>query len=137
MQGSSQPFPKVDVQSGQISVEYKDVVILIEVTPHITPTGDVTTLILVKKEDIVGTTEIAGNVVPILSKIEGTTKVLVQTGETIVIGGILRKTQKEGMSGVPGLMNVPVLGWLFKTRTSTEETSELLIFITPKILERT
>jgi len=116
MQGQSVPFPKVDVQSGQISVEYKDIVILVEVTPHITPSGAVTTLIFVKKEDVIRTTSISGNSVPVISKIEGTTKVLVQTGETIVIGGILKKTQRENTAGVPGLMNIPVLGWLFKTK---------------------
>lgn len=136
MQGTSVPFPKVDVQSGQISIEYKDVVILIEVTPHITPSGAVTTLIFVKKEDIIRETSIGGNPVPVTSKIEGNTKVLVQTGETIVIGGILKKTEKENTSGVPGLMNIPILGWLFKTKGTTEETIELLIFITPRVLEQ-
>ncbi|MFH0933434.1 MAG: type IV pilus secretin PilQ [Nitrospirota bacterium] len=137
MQGQSIPYPKVDVQSGQISVEYKDVVILIEVTPHITPSGAVTSLIFVKKEDVIRETIIGGNPVPVTSKIEGNTKVLVQTGETIVIGGLLKKTEKENTSGVPGLMNIPILGWLFKTKGNSEETTELLIFITPRILEKT
>jgi type IV pilus assembly protein PilQ len=137
MQGQSVPFPKVDVQSGQISVEYKDIVILIEVTPHITPSGAVTTLIFVKKEDIIRETSIGGSPVPVTSKIEGNTKVLVQTGETIVIGGLLKKTEKENTSGVPGLMNIPILGWLFKSKGTTEETTELLIFITPRVLEKT
>jgi type IV pilus assembly protein PilQ len=137
LQGTSIPFPKVDVQSGQVSVEYKDVAILIEVTPHVTPTGDVTALVFIKKEDIISEAEISNNTVPVTSKIESSSKVLVQTGETIVIGGILRKTERETFSGVPGLMKIPVLGWLFKTKSTTEQTSELLIFITPRILERT
>lgn len=136
MQGQSIPYPKVDVQSGQISVEYKDVVILIEVTPHITPSGSVTTLIFVKKEDVIRETTIGGNPVPVTSKIEGNTKVLVQAGGTIVIGGLLKKTEKENTSGVPGLMNIPILGWLFKSKGTTEETTELLIFITPRVLEQ-
>jgi len=136
LQGQSVPYPKVDVASGQISVEYKDVAILIEVTPHITPSRDVTMSIYVKKEDISGESTIGGNPVPVTTKIEGTTKVLVQTGETIVIGGLLKRTEKEGTSGVPGLMNMPVLGWLFKTKTTTTETIELLIFITPRVLEQ-
>jgi len=136
LQGQSVPYPKVDVQSGQISVEYKDVVILIEVTPHITPSRDVTMSIYVKKEDISGESSIGGNPVPVTTKIEGNTKVLVQTGETIVIGGLLKKTEKESTSGVPGLMNIPILGWLFKTKGTTEETIELLIFITPRVLEQ-
>ena len=136
LQGQSVPYPKVDVQSGQISVEYKDVVILIEVTPHITPSRDVTMSIYVKKEDISGESSIGGNPVPVTTKIEGNTKVLVQTGETIVIGGLLKKTEKESTSGVPGLMNIPILGWLFKSKGTTEETTELLIFITPRVLEQ-
>ncbi len=137
MQGESIPYPKVDVQSGQISVEYKDIVILIEVTPHITPSGFVTTSIYVKKEDILRDAKVGIDVLPVTSIIEGTTKVLVQNGETIVIAGLLKKKETMTSTGVPGLMNIPVLGWLFKTRGTTEQTFELLIFITPRILERT
>jgi type IV pilus assembly protein PilQ len=135
-QGVSQPFPKVDVASGQISVEYKDIVIYVEVTPHITPAGSINMAVIVKKEDILGTVSISGSLVPITSKIEGNTKVLINDGETLVIGGVLRRTTRETTSGVPGLMKIPVLGWLFKGSSTTEETTELMIFITPKTVEK-
>ena len=135
MQGTSEPFPKLTTE-GTISTEYKDVVLSTEVTPHITPDGSVSMTIFVKKEDIIGTVNIGGSQVPRTSKIEGNTKVLIQNGETIVIGGIYKKTERESSSGVPGLMNIPILGWLFKKKSISEDTSELLIFITPRIVEK-
>jgi type IV pilus assembly protein PilQ len=135
-QGISRPFPKVDVASGQISVEYKDIAITTEVTPHITPAGSINLIVLLKKEDIIDTIVISGGEVPITSKVESNTKVLIQDGETLVIGGVYKKTERETISGIPGLMNIPILGWLFKGKSITEEKTELMIFITPKIVEK-
>lgn len=136
MQGTSEPFPKVDVQSGQTSVEFKDIAISTEVTPHVTPAGSISMLVTVRKEDILGTRIIAGSEVPRTTKIEGNTRVLIQNGETLVIGGVFKRTEKETSSGVPGLMNIPVLGWLFKARSTEERITELLIFITPRVVEK-
>jgi len=135
-QGISRPFPKVDVASGQISVEYKDIAITTEVTPHITPAGSINLIVLLKKEDIIDTIVISGGEVPITSKVESNTKVLIQDGETLVIGGVLKRSQRETISGLPGLMNIPIFGWLFKGKSTTEENTELMIFITPKIVEK-
>jgi len=138
VQGESVPYGKIDVQSGQISAEYKDVAITIEVTPHIGPAGAVTMAVLVRKEDIKGFVSIGGGAqAPRTDKIESLTKVLVQNGETLVIGGVLQKRERTDSTGVPGLMNIPVLGWLFRNKKSEEETTELLIFITPRVLEKT
>lgn len=134
-QGTSEPVPKTDPQSGQISTDYKEVVLSTEVTPHITPDGSVSMLVSVKKEDILGTVRIGSSDVPRTSKIEGNTKVLVQNGETLVIGGVYKKKEGNTTSGVPGLMNIPILGWLFKNKSDKDETTELLIFITPRIIE--
>lgn len=136
MQGTSEPFPKVDPQSGQISTEFKDVAISIEVTPHITPAGSISMSVVVKKEDVLGTVKIASSEVPRTSKIEGNTKVLVENGETLVIGGVYKKTERDSSSGVPGLMNIPVFGWLFKNKSTAEDISELLMFITPRIVQK-
>jgi type IV pilus assembly protein PilQ len=135
-QGISRPFRKVDVASGQISVEFKDILLTSEVTPHITPAGSINMIVYIKKEDIIDTVVIDGDEVPITSKVESNTKVLIQDGETLVIGGVLRRSQIQGTSGVPGLMNIPILGWLFKNKSTTEETTELMIFITPKVVEK-
>jgi type IV pilus assembly protein PilQ len=136
MQGTSEPYPQIDTQSGQISAAFKDVAILAEVTPHITPAGSVNMTVLVKKEDIIGTVNIAGSPVPRTSKIEGNAKVLVQNGETLVIGGVYKKTEKRNASGLPWLMNLPVVGWMFKDNSTSEDVSELMIFITPRIVEK-
>jgi type IV pilus assembly protein PilQ len=135
MQGTSEPFPKLTTE-GTISTEYKDVVLSTEVTPHITPTGAISMKINVKKEDILGTVNIGGSQVPRTSKIESNTLVLVQNGETIVIGGVYKKTTRDADSGIPGLMKIPIIGWLFKNNTISEDVSELLIFLTPRIVEQ-
>jgi type IV pilus assembly protein PilQ len=138
LQGESVPFPQIDVQSGQISAAYKDVAILIEVTPHVTPKCAITMSVLVRKEDIKGFVPLGGSTLaPRTDKIEGNTKVLVQNGETLVIGGIFKKKTTDDSTGVPGFMKIPILGWLFKNRSTTEEVTELLIFITPRVLEKT
>jgi len=135
MQGTSEPFPKLTTE-GTISTEYKDVVLSTEVIPHITPSGSIGMSVLVKKEDVIGTVNIGGSQVPRTSKIEGNTKVLVENGATLVIGGVYKKTEQKSYSGVPGLMNIPIFGWLFKNRETKEDTTELLIFITPRIVEK-
>ena len=138
IQGESIPFPKIDVQSGQISAEYKDVAITIEVTPHIPPAGSVNMAVLVRKEDFKSLVDLGGGAQAARTdKIEGVTKVLIQDGETLVIGGVLKKTETLDSTGVPGLMKIPILGWLFKNKSIREETNEIMIFITPRILEKT
>lgn len=134
-QGTSEPFPKLTTE-GTISTEFKDVTLETTVTPHITPAGAVKMTIAVKKEDILGTVNIGGSLVPRTSKIEGKTEVLIQNGETVVIGGVYKKTETFNSSGVPWLMKVPVLGWLFKNEHPKEDVSELLIFLTPRIVEK-
>jgi type IV pilus assembly protein PilQ len=137
IQGESIPYAKVDVASGQISAEFKDIAITVEVTPHITPIGSISMSVLIKKEDLKNFVSLGtGGQAPRTTKVEGTTKVLIQNGETLVIGGVLRKSETETTSGVPGLMKIPVLGWLFKSKKTSEDTTELMIFITPKIVEK-
>jgi type IV pilus assembly protein PilQ len=63
-----------------------------------------------------------------------TTKLMVKSGETIVIGGIYTEDTRKNDSGIPWLRNVPVVGWLFNAETNTESKTELLIFITPRVL---
>lgn len=137
MQGTSEPFPQVSGTTGTVSTSFKDVALTVEVTPHITPDGSVTMDISVTKEDILGSVNIGGSQVPRTSKVESKTKVLIQNGETIVIGGVHKKVETDADSGVPGLKNIPVLGWLFKNKSVSEKTSELMIFITPRIIEKT
>lgn len=64
------------------------------------------------------------------------TKLMVRTGDTVVIGGIFKEDKAESESGIPWLKDIPILGWLFKTKIETSSRSELLIFLTPSVIER-
>jgi len=60
---------------------------------------------------------------------------LVNDGDTIIIGGIRKNTKRDDITGVPGLKDIPLLGWMFKRKNKVDETEELLIFITPRIYQ--
>ena len=116
--------------SGGSSTKFKDVDLLLEVTPHVTPDNRVSMTVYITKNDISGTF----NNAPLLSTNEAKTEFLVNDGETIVIGGILKKTETVGEEGVPLLKDIPGLGWMFNKKNKEDVSQELLIFITPKIV---
>jgi type IV pilus assembly protein PilQ len=118
--------------SGGSSVKFKSVDLLLEVTPHVTPDKRVGMRIFITKNDVQSTT---AEGVPVLGTNEAETELLVNDGDTIVIGGILKKTKTSGSDDFPGLSEVPGLGWLFRNKTSKDNTGELLIFITPQIVQ--
>lgn len=130
-QGSQIPYPGVD-KNGQPIVEMKDATLELDVTPTITPGCDV--LMDIKlKNDSPGVP--INNLTPI-DKRSVKTKITVKSGDTAVIGGVMVKQENEGDTGVPFLMKVPLLGNLFKTNEKKTFQRELLIFITPKLLNR-
>jgi type IV pilus assembly protein PilQ len=63
-----------------------------------------------------------------------TTKLMIKNGETVVIGGIFKETKTEAVDRIPWLGKVPILGWLFKAERKTSERTELLIFLTPRVV---
>lgn len=134
-QGEDIPYPQATAE-GTISAAFKSVALSIEVTPHITPANSITMSVLTTKEDFSSFVNIGLGQAPRTTKIEGKTTVLVQNGETLVIGGVYKKTERVSEAGVPGLMKIPVIGWLFKNKLKTEDVTELIIFITPRILEQ-
>jgi type IV pilus assembly protein PilQ len=87
--------------------------------------------IFVTKNDVVDPTADQ----PALSTNEAETELLVDDGDTIVIGGIVKSTITYGEKGIPGLRKLGVLGWLFKSQTKSDSKNELLIFITPRIVK--
>jgi type IV pilus assembly protein PilQ len=129
-QGTQVPIPRLD-DSGNTVIEYKDVDLELEVTPHVTPDKRITMEIKITNNDI--GEEINGQTS--FTTKEATTELLVSDGETVVIGGIRKSRRDESESGVPGLMKVPMLGWLFKSQQKAERLQELLIFITPRIVQ--
>jgi type IV pilus assembly protein PilQ len=113
------------------SVAFKDATLSLTVTPKITP-DDRVMMNLNLTQDTVGT--LYGGVPSINSK-NVTTTVLVDNGGTVVIGGIYTQDSQDSVSKVPLLGDIPILGWLFKNDIKADSKSELLVFITPKILK--
>jgi type IV pilus assembly protein PilQ len=134
LQGTEIPYQE-SASSGATSIQFKDAVLSLQVTPQITPDNRVILDMDVKK-DTVGTVVVAsgGVNVPSIDTQEITTQVLVSDGQTVVLGGILQTTHRIDETKVPYLGDVPILGNLFKTTTKTNDKDELLIFVTPKIL---
>ena len=118
------------------SVQFKDVLLQMRVTPTITNDGRVFLNMAVKKDEVAGYVRVqdVGDV-PQISKREVNTAVLVEDGQTVVIGGVYEFTERSDISKVPFLADVPFLGNLFKKRGKTKDKAELLIFVTPKVLK--
>jgi len=129
-QGIEIPYLERD-SSGNATVRFKDVDLLLEVTPTVTPDDRITMTIFVTKNDLVDPTAS----VPALSVNEAETEILVDDGDTIVIGGVLKSTITWAERGIPGLRRMGVLGWLFKFQAETDAKNELLIFLTPRIVK--
>ncbi|GAQ95652.1 type IV pilus assembly protein PilQ [Thermodesulfovibrio aggregans] len=134
VQGASIPYGEKDVQSGQISTKFKDVAITVEATPHLIDDKSMLLDVNIIKEDLVEFVNIGGVYAPRTQKIEGNTKVSLRDGETLVIGGIYKKTDTTTESKVPGLGDIPLVGELFKSRGRDESLYEVMIFITPRIM---
>jgi len=132
-QGTEIPYVQA-TSSGATSVEFKKAVLSLKVTPHITP-DDRIILDLVVTQDTRGETVSTptGPAVAIDTQ-EISTQVLVENGETIVLGGIFQQTTADDVSKIPLLGDLPILGHLFKNTSVIKEKRELLIFVTPKIL---
>jgi len=117
--------------SGATSVAFKDAVLGLEVTPQITPDGRVIMDIKINNDD---TTEETSNNVPVISTNEITTQVLVEDGETVVLGGVFKQSKSQGVSKVPVLGDLPYLGGLFRNKVESDVKEELLVFITPRVI---
>ena len=129
-QGEEIPY-QVATSSGATSVQFRKANLKLEVTPQITPEGSVILDVDVTK-DSRGTS--AGSAGFAINTKHVQTKVLVENGGTVVIGGIFEQNEREDVSKVPFLGDVPYLGNLFKTRTKSNSKTEMLIFLTPKVV---
>jgi type IV pilus assembly protein PilQ len=133
-QGVEIPYQE-SASSGATTIQFKKAVLSLKVTPQITPDNRIILDLNVKK-DSVGQVIVggAGQQVPSIDTREITTSVIVNDGQTVVLGGILETERRENEKKVPYLGDIPVLGRLFKTTNKTSNKDELLIFVTPKIL---
>ena len=121
--------------SGATTTAFKEAVLKLDVTPNITP-DDRILLDLIVNQDSVGDLVPSGNggLIPTIDTTELTTQVLVGNGETVVLGGVFKNEELVKVEKVPLLGDIPYLGTLFKSTANTQQKTETLIFITPRIL---
>ncbi|WP_341502236.1 type IV pilus secretin PilQ family protein [Gallaecimonas sp. GXIMD4217] len=132
-QGTEIPFVQ-STSSGATSVTFKKAVLSLKVTPQITP-DDKVILDLVITEDTKGeTVQTATGPATAIDTKQLETQVLVDNGETIVLGGIFQQEKKKVVSKVPLLGDIPGVGWLFRNTSDQASKTELLIFVTPRII---
>jgi len=117
----------------QNSITYKDTGVKLQVTPSVND-GGLVTLDIEQSVTDVGPVDAATRQRSFLER-NVSSRVAIRSGESVVLGGLIRDNETEGKSGVPLLMNIPVLGSLFSTTTTASTRTELLIFITPRVLE--
>jgi len=116
--------------SGATTVQFKEAVLGLDVTPQITPDGNVILDLLIQQDSV-------GQIVPggvAIDTQDLETQVLARNGETIVLGGIYITERNQQEDKVPLLGDIPGVGWLFKHKYETWEKREWLIFITPKVI---
>ena len=133
--GTEIPYMTRD-EDGGTDVDFRDAVLKLEITPHVVSNNYLKMKILVTKNEVDFSTDtrVMGN--PVIKKRETRTTLIVQDSETIVISGLSKSVKAESEAGVPGLRNVPGLGWLFKNNGKANNKEEVLIFITPHILKK-
>lgn len=128
-QGTEIPYQQA-TSSGATSVSFRKAVLKLEVTPQITPEGAIFMDVAVNK-DSRGQDTISG---PAIDTKAVRTQVLVENGGTVVLGGIYEQSESNTTTKVPFLGDIPYLGWLFKTQAKINNKTELIIFITPRIV---
>ena len=129
-QGVEIPYQQAS-SSGATNVAFKSAVLELKVTPQITPDDKVIMDLAVSKDSVGDVT--AG--IPSINTRNVTTQVLVDNGETVVIGGIYEQVKSEGVDKIPFLGDIPLLGVLFRHKFKTDDKAELLVFVTPKVLK--
>ncbi len=128
-QGTELPYQTASA-SGATSITFRKANLKLEVTPQITPDGSVVLEVDVNRDSV-------GQVTPAgfaINTKHVKTQVRVEDGGTVVLGGIYEETDRDNEAKVPGLGDVPGLGWLFKNRDKAQRKSELLIFLTPRVM---
>jgi general secretion pathway protein D len=136
--GSQVPFSQstragLDVVVDRV-VQYRDVGTQLTIIPTINEDGYVTFRILQEVSQLTTQTLEAALNAPVISTREAETSALVRNGQTIVIGGLIDDAEEQVESGVPLLKDIPILGFLFKSRTTRRVRTELAIFVTPRVI---
>ncbi|TLD70299.1 hypothetical protein FEM03_14030 [Phragmitibacter flavus] len=143
--GQSIPVPSQSITnsnntgngSGNVTttIEYKDVVLKLEVIPLINPDGDVTLKIAQVNDTVVGSQIVDNNSIPIIGTEQLLTTATVQTGNTIVLGGLITEQDNTTTEGIPVISRIPGVGRLFKNDVTSKERKELIVFIQPIVVD--
>lgn len=131
--GTEVPYTS-ETSSGATDVEFKKAVLGLRVTPHITPDGQVIMDVKINKDSVNASCG-GSNGEPCIDTNNLQTQAMVEDGGTLILGGIYEEDNANGVNKVPLLGDIPIIGNLFKSRTRRESRSELLIFITPRIMD--
>jgi len=129
--GTKVPIVTPATTTTPATTELVDAVLELKVTPQITADKNILLDIFITKDAPTTVNSLTG-----ITTKEIQTNALLKNGETVVIGGIYTRENNVADEGVPGLKDIPILGWLFKKNTKTDNRTELLIFLTPKIIEQ-
>jgi len=131
---TTQSQSTVDEDSPIISnISFRDTGVLLSVTPRVNSGGLVTMEIFQEVSEVSSRSSVSDVVAPTISTRDITSTVAVQSGETIVLGGLIRETNRDGTTGVPVLKDLPVIGGLFRTTSQSSERTELIVLLTPTV----
>lgn len=119
--------------SATASVEFQDALLKLEITPHVIDDQFIRLAVLVQKDEVDTSRAVSGN--PYIVKKKTETTLIARNGETVVISGLSKLRNELRESGVPGVKDVPGLGWLAKSESRSDLKDEYMIFITPTVLE--
>jgi type IV pilus assembly protein PilQ len=120
-------------EAGNAITQLTTIGIKMSVTPHINQDGRITLDLAPEVSDLLAQATVQGGIV--IGTSEARTRVIVNNGQTAVIGGLIRTNESMSSSGVPVLMDIPLVGYLFKSTNKVTEERELLIFVTPRVIE--
>jgi len=134
LQGTEIPYQE-SASSGASTTQFKEAVLSLTVTPQITPDDRIIMDLHITKDAVGAEVSTAtGGKIPSIDKRELVTQVVVNDGETVVLGGVYETELRHTVNKVPVLGDIPGLGYLFRNKSKTDNNTELLIFVTPKIL---
>ena len=137
-QGTEIPYVTPGSANSPATVSFKKAVLRLDVTPQITPDNRIIMTVEIRKDSVGQFVQLGGGFqVPSIDTKNVTTQISVNNGDTAVIGGIYEETIRNDVDKVPFLGDLPFLGYLFKTTGKSNEKTELLIFLTPRVVKDT
>jgi type IV pilus assembly protein PilQ len=137
-QGTEIPYVTPGSANSPATVQFKKAVLSLDVTPQITPDNRIIMTVEIRKDSVGQYVQLGGGFqVPSIDTKNVTTQIAVNNGDTAVIGGIYEETINNDVTKVPFLGDLPIVGWAFRLQGRTSEKTELLIFLTPRVVKDT